>query len=209
MQAIIPTASKAELLAVLQANSGKFDSAIEQLLQVTEEPSGSVTGDTTDFETHQSASKIEMPGLLSLEEQNSVMRMRRIFPLKSIQNCLLSLRENGGNTDQALDQLMKELEERGATLFTFDAAPTPVPVVPNSRVQVQRSYTPTTPPNFIIGARAEFEHRPTIKTVCPCSVSGHKCKLEEICGKMVVCNVSSSFFPFYKQCTYRSIGSKL
>ncbi|KAE9989633.1 hypothetical protein EG327_002434 [Venturia inaequalis] len=135
MQVIFPTEPKAKLLAVFKANGDNFHNAIEQLLQAIEDPGDSVTGDSTDSDNHQRASRNEMLGLLSSEEHNSVMRMRRIFPLKTVENCVSSLRENGGNTDQALDELMKELEERSTASFTFDAAPTPAPVVHNARVQ--------------------------------------------------------------------------
>lgn len=189
MQAILPTEPKAKLLAILKANNGKFDHAIEQLSQAIEEPDGLATGDTTDSKTHDGAARTKFLGLLSLEEQNSLMRMRRIFPLKSVENCLSALRANGGNTDQALDHLMKELESRSATLFTFDAAPTRAAVMPDSRVQVQRSYTPPTPTTFSFGKKAEVERRITLQAFCPCSVSGHRCKLEETCGKTVVCSV--------------------
>lgn len=195
MQVIFPTEPKAKLLAVFKANGDNFHNAIEQLLQAIEDPGDSVTGDSTDSDNHQRASRNEMLGLLSSEEHNSVMRMRRIFPLKTVENCVSSLRENGGNTDQALDELMKELEERSTASFTFDAAPTPAPVVHNARVQVQRSYTPITPISFIPDTRAELRNRATIKTVCPCSVSGHKCKLEDTCGRTVVCVVNHPSSP--------------
>lgn len=207
MQGTLPMEPKAKLLAVLKANNGRFDNAMEQLLQASKNPGSSATGDTTDSEPHQGASRTEMLGLLSLEEQNSVMRMRRIFPLKSVENCLSALRSSGGNTDQALDQLMKELEERSATLFTFDAAPTPAPVIPDAGVQ--RSFTPPTPPSFSLGKKTEVKHRITIKTVCPCSLSGHQCKLEETCGRTVVCSVNYPFHPFSRQRTNDSIGSRL
>ncbi|QDS68423.1 hypothetical protein FKW77_010790 [Venturia effusa] len=148
MQAVLPLESKAKLLAVLKANNGNFDNAIDQLLGAIEESDDSVIGDTTDSEPHRKSLNTAMLGLLSLEEQTSVMRMRRIFPSKSVENCLSTLRAAGGNADQALDHLMKELEKRSTSLFTFDAVPTPASVIPNARAQATTSYTPPTPTTF-------------------------------------------------------------